>query len=46
MINCIDTRKMQRIVSQIDFEAFLIEFEINDIRGGIQQAYLARDAKT
>lgn len=46
MINRIDMRKMQRIVSQIDSEAFLMEFDINDIRGGIQRRYLARDKKT
>jgi uncharacterized membrane-anchored protein YitT (DUF2179 family) len=45
MINRIDMRKMQRIVQQIDPEAFLMEFDINDIRGGIQRRYLAKDKK-
>lgn len=46
MINRIDMRKMQRIVQQIDAEAFLMEFDINDIRGGIQRRYLATGKKT
>jgi uncharacterized membrane-anchored protein YitT (DUF2179 family) len=40
VINRIDIRKMHRIIDEIDPEAFIIEFDINDIKGGVLRRYL------
>lgn len=42
VINRIDLRKIHRIVDQIDPEAFVVEYDINNIKGGVLRRYLRR----
>ncbi len=42
VINRIDQRKLIRIVDEIDEKAFMIEFDVNKIHGGIMRRYLQR----
>jgi uncharacterized membrane-anchored protein YitT (DUF2179 family) len=42
VINRIDQRKLLRIVDEIDEKAFMIEFDVNKIHGGIMRRYLPR----
>ena len=43
IINRIDIRKMHRIIDKIDPDAFYIEFDINNIKGGVLRRYLAKN---
>jgi len=43
VINRIDIRKMHRIIDKVDPDAFLIEFDVNDIKGGVLRRYLAKN---
>ncbi|MEY8847482.1 YitT family protein [Psychroserpens sp. XS_ASV72] len=40
IINRIDIKKMYRIVSHIDEEAFIVEFDVNSVKGGVLRRYL------
>ena len=40
IINRIDLKKMHRIVDQIDDTAFIIEFDVNNVKGGVLRHYL------
>ena len=40
IINRIDIRKMHRIIDEIDEEAFVIEFDVNNVKGGVLRHYL------
>lgn len=40
VINRIDLRKIHRIVAQIDPNAFIVEYHINNIKGGVLRRYL------
>ncbi|RAJ13449.1 YitT family protein [Olleya aquimaris] len=42
IINRIDIKKMYRIVSNIDDEAFIVEFDVNNVKGGVLRRYLDR----
>lgn len=42
-INRIDIRKMHRLIDKIDPDAFYIEFDINNIKGGVLRRYLAKN---
>ena len=42
IINRIDIKKMYRIVSNIDDNAFIVEFDVNNVKGGILRRYLDR----
>jgi uncharacterized membrane-anchored protein YitT (DUF2179 family) len=42
IINRIDIKKMYRIVSEIDEHAFIVEFDVNNVKGGILRRYLDR----
>ncbi len=42
VINRIDQRKLLRIVDEIDEKAFMIEFDVNKIHGGIMRHYLKK----
>jgi uncharacterized membrane-anchored protein YitT (DUF2179 family) len=35
VINRIDIKKMYRIIQKIDVEAFIIEFDVNNVKGGV-----------
>ncbi len=40
VINRIDIRKMYRTIDSIDESAFIIEYDVNNIRGGVMRKYL------
>lgn len=42
IINRIDIKKMYRIVADIDERAFIVEFDVNNVKGGILRRYLDR----
>ena len=46
VINRIDIRKMHRVIDSVDPDAFLIEFDINHIKGGVLRRYLAKNKGT
>ena len=45
MINRIDQRKLINVVEDIDQKAFMIEFDVNKIHGGIMRKYLKKQSK-
>jgi len=42
VINRIDIRKLNRVVDSVDPDAFIIEFDINNVKGGVLRKYLDR----
>lgn len=40
IINRIDIKKMHRIIDKIDDKAFIIEFDVNSVKGGVLRHYL------
>ncbi|WP_299017639.1 YitT family protein [uncultured Polaribacter sp.] len=40
IINRIDIKKMYRVVQDIDDEAFIIEFDVNTVKGGVLRHYI------
>ncbi|QNM86153.1 YitT family protein [Polaribacter pectinis] len=40
IINRIDIKKMYRIVHKIDPEAFIVEFDVNSVKGGVLRHYI------
>jgi len=40
VINRIDSKKAYRIVNLVDEEAFIIEFDVNNVKGGVLRKYL------
>ena len=40
IINRIDMKKMHRIVDKIDSEAFIVEFDVNNVKGGVLRHYI------
>jgi uncharacterized membrane-anchored protein YitT (DUF2179 family) len=40
VINRIDIKKMYKIIQKIDVEAFIIEFDVNNVKGGVLRHYL------
>ncbi|MBT8244265.1 MAG: YitT family protein [Winogradskyella sp.] len=40
IINRIDIKRMQRIINRIDSDAFVIEFDVNNVKGGVLRHYL------
>jgi uncharacterized membrane-anchored protein YitT (DUF2179 family) len=45
VINRIDQRKLINLVEDIDHKAFMIEFDVNKIHGGILRKYLKKQTK-
>lgn len=43
IINRIDLKKIHRIIDRIDQDAFIIEFDVNSIKGGVLRRYLNRN---
>ncbi len=43
VINRIDIRRTYAIINDIDSNAFIIEFDVNNIQGGMSSKYVARD---
>lgn len=46
VINRIDIKKMYRIVDSIDGEAFVVEFDVNNVKGGVLRHYLDKKKNT
>ena len=44
IINRIDIKKIHRVLNEVDPKAFVTEFEINDIQGGVLRRYFDRKA--
>ncbi len=42
VINRIDIKKMHRVINDVDHTAFVIEFEVSNIRGGVLRRYFDR----
>jgi uncharacterized membrane-anchored protein YitT (DUF2179 family) len=42
IINRIDIKKLYRITDKIDPDAFIVEFDVNNIKGGVLRRYLDR----
>ena len=42
IVNRIDIRRLYRLVDEIDDKAFVIEFDVNHVRGGVLRRYLTR----
>ncbi len=42
ILNRIDTKKVYRTIDFIDTEAFIVEFDVNHIKGGVLRKYLTR----
>lgn len=40
IINRIDIKKMHRLVDDIDENAFIVEFDVNNVKGGVLRRYL------
>ena len=40
IINRIDIKKMYRIINRIDDKAFIVEFDVNTVKGGVLRHYL------
>ncbi|MGB0980717.1 MAG: YitT family protein [Winogradskyella sp.] len=40
IINRIDIKKMHRIINKIDENAFIIEFDVNSVKGGVLRHYI------
>ncbi len=40
IINRIDLMKVHRLIDQIDPEAFVVEFDVNNVKGGVLRRYL------
>ena len=40
IVNRIDIKKMYRIVQEIDVDAFIIEFDVNSVKGGVLRHYI------
>lgn len=43
VINRIDIRRTYNLIDAIDKDAFIIEFDVNDIKGGILRKYLTKE---
>lgn len=42
VINRIDLRKIHRVIDEVDPDAFVMEFDINNIKGGVLRRYLQK----
>lgn len=45
IINRIDLRKIHRVIDEIDRGAFVVEFDVNNVQGGVLRKYLSRKSK-
>lgn len=45
IINRIDIKKMHRIINDIDENAFIVEFDVNNVKGGVLRHYLDKKKK-
>lgn len=45
VINRIDTKRAHRIVDDLDHDAFVVEFDVNHVKGGVLRSYLSRSER-
>lgn len=45
VINRIDIRKMYRTIDSIDKDAFIVEYDVNNIQGGVMRKYFKKEEK-
>ena len=45
VVNRIDVRKLYRLIDEHDEEAFVIEFDVHSVRGGVLRRYLTRGGR-
>lgn len=43
IVNRIDVKKVYRIIDEIDDEAFIIEFDVNNVKGGVLRKYFSKE---
>ena len=41
VVNRIDTKRINRVIDRVDNEAFVIEFDVNHVKGGVIRKYLS-----
>ncbi len=46
VVNRIDVRRINRMINEIDQEAFIIEFDVNDIKGGEIRRFMSKNNNT
>ena len=46
VVNRIDTKKVYRVLKKVDKDAFVIEFDVNKVSGGVLRKYLTRRKQT
>ena len=46
IINRIDIKKMYRLIEDIDSQAFIVEFDVNSVKGGVLRHYLNKKKNT
>ncbi|GAK93948.1 probable membrane protein [Nonlabens ulvanivorans] len=46
VINRIDINKTLKLIEKIDSTAFIIEFDVNKVRGGVLKRYLNKGSST
>ncbi|WP_339662570.1 YitT family protein [uncultured Polaribacter sp.] len=46
VINRIDIKKMYRVIHDLDKEAFILEFDVNNVKGGVLRHYLNKKKNT
>jgi len=44
IVNRIDVKRLHRMIDEIDKEAFIIEFDVNDVKGGKVRRYLSKQS--
>ena len=42
ILNRIDSKKAHRVIDSIDGDAFIVEFDVNHIKGGVLRKYLIK----
>ena len=42
VVNRIDTKKVYRVLNEVDRDSFIIEFDVNKVSGGVLRKYLTR----
>ena len=45
IINRMDIRKIHNIIDEVDHKAFVVEYDVNDIKGGVLRKYLEKSKK-
>ena len=42
ILNRIDSRRVYRIINKVDENAFIIELDVNNVKGGVLRKYLSK----